>query len=54
MKNFDFEKHFEETQHVVNSGFKVVAILCVAGALVSLTMLGLVTWVAIHFLTKVW
>jgi hypothetical protein len=43
----DFDKHFNNTMKAA----KTILIVTVIGGLVSL---GLVSWVVIHFLAKVW
>lgn len=58
------DKHFEEftrTSDLVNSniklidkGVKVFMVVWVAAAITSLTILGLIVWAVVHFVTKFW
>jgi hypothetical protein len=54
MNNDDFDKEFNETRHIINTGMKVAAFIWLAAALVGLSLLGGAVYVVVHFLGKVW
>lgn len=50
----NFNKAFETTQRAVHRTWLAVIIMWCLGALVSLTVLAGLIWVAAHFIQKVW
>jgi len=50
----DFEKQFYNNIKFVKNSARIILAVWVAGVIASLTVLGLVIYVAVHFISKYW
>ena len=54
MNEYDFDKHFSDTEKLVKGGIKVALVAVVVQIVLgAAAVIGLV-WVAVHFLSKGW
>ena len=48
------DKHFNSVFKIAKTGMGLIVAIWVMGVLVSLTLIGLIVYVAAHFISKVW
>ena len=54
MNNQDFDKHYNQMNKFVSRGITVVFVMWCVGAVLVLSILSGLAYVAVHFLSKVW